>query len=255
MKTLAHHHALPIAGLALWLLAGGLARAGTLSDFSHDAAKSMPPPSTMKAHGDTDAMLEGVGPIFGIVFVGVAYGGIESWNRMSSDDKDPPLRSRMLGEAMLPFLRLDAGYQSVRSDVDAWDWRAEGGYGPIGVHVNHTRYRETEPADTLDLVRVFGLYRMSFGSLLEVDLGLGALTMDSGKGENSSSFAVTLPVLLHPWDFAGLEFRPAWAHNVSDYDLALVTGWRFASVKAGYRWVRTPSYSLDGPYAALCLKL
>jgi hypothetical protein len=41
---------------------------------------------------------------------------------------------------------------------------------------------------------------------------------------------------------------------VSDYDLAALLGWRYVSLKAGYRWVSSPRESLNGPYAGLSLR-
>ena len=97
-------------------------------------------------------------------------------------------------------------------------------------------------------------------SLLVGALGLGGLVI-SGN-ETASGISGTAPVLIHPWEFLGLEFRPAWAgvndNVVQDYDLSLLAGWRFVSVRAGYRWTilddahfraaAIPEEDLWGPY-------
>lgn len=94
---------------------------------------------------------------------------------------------------------------------------------------------------------------MSFGPYVETDLGFGSLTLQGD--DTTSSFLFSVPVLIHPDKHWGLEFRPAWSDRVSDYDLAALLTWRYASVKAGYRWVNSPHASLNGPYIGLSLRL
>jgi hypothetical protein len=97
---------------------------------------------------------------------------LERINAAAPFDADLP--SRQLGEPLIPFVRADIGYQWVDADTGATDVRAEAGYGPLAAHYNFTRYHERTPDDRLDLVRILGLYRMSLGSQVEVDLGLGS---------------------------------------------------------------------------------
>jgi hypothetical protein len=156
-----------------------------------------------------------------------------------------------MGEALIPFARFDLSYQDVESDVDAWDYRLEGGYGPVGLQCNLTHYSEETPEDDLDMLRFYGMYRMSFGTIVEVDLGLGALTID-GNGRDTR-FSLTVPVRIYPTDWLGIEIRPAWADNVTDCDIALLLTAPYVSLKAGYRWVSSPTESLNGPYAGLAV--
>jgi hypothetical protein len=156
---------------------------------------------------------------------------------------------RDFGEPQIPFVRLDFSFQDVESDVYAYDYRVEGGYGPLGLQFDQTHYRETIPGDELNLIRLYGLYRMSFGSNVEMDLGFGALTIDGD--DYDSRFSFTTPILIYPSDHVGIELRPAWAANVSDYDVGLLATWRYSSIKVGYRWVKSPDESLNGPYVGL----
>jgi hypothetical protein len=188
-------------------------------------------------------------------FFVVGYGGVESWNRASGDNvmdsefafNVPP---RKTGESTIPFVRIDVSYQDVERDVDSMDVRAEAGYGPFAVEVRETHYNESVPSDHLDLVRIHLLYRTSYAAILEVDAGLGALIFNGDRTESSWSF--TLPVLIHPTDIAGLEFRPSWAeindNRIVDYDLGLILGWRYVAVRTGYRWMESEREDLNGPF-------
>ena len=198
---------------------------------------------------DTEAELEDL--LLKAAGVAVLYGGLASWARVSEHDTGIDIEARELGEPLIPFARVDVSYQSVESDIDAYDYRIECGYGPLAVHFNQTDYRESSPSDELELMRIYGMCRMSFGSKVELDLGLGALTLDGN--ETDTRFSVTTPVLIHPAERIGLELRPAWAENFSDYDVALLLGWRYGSAKVGYRWVMSPDESLDGPYVGVSI--
>lgn len=248
------HGAERVLGVAFVLLFLGQAvLAGKLSDFQLDSVIERESAGGCKRQGshDGDGFMEFILEALGQCLL---FGGEASWARVQPSPVDADLLDvspRNAGEAVIPFARLDIGYQNVESDVEALDWRLEGGYGPIGIHFDRTRYREDNPRDDLALTRVYGLYRMSFGSEVEVDIGLGTLMMD-GEMHNDR-FSLTLPLLIHPSESVGVEFRPAWATNVADYDLALLLGARWASLKLGWRWVRSPNSSLDGPYAGVSL--
>ncbi len=171
-------------------------------------------------------------------------------------DEDPlmvGLTPRTPGEALIPFVRADISYMDVESDIDALDLRTEGGYGPVGAHLNLTRYSEDDPKDELSLMRALGLYRMSLGSCMEVDLGAGALWLDGER--TTTRFLFSIPVLIHPSEHWGLEFRPAWAGGLSDYDIGALLSLQYASLKIGYRWVHSLNESLDGPYVGFSMRL
>lgn len=224
---------------------------GTLSDFATDVHQSKPTSSPVKSqnHGVEDACAS---MITEEIVHGMAYGGSASLARINAsagDALDMDVRPRESGESLLPFVRLDASYQRVKSDVHAFDYSLEGGYGPVALRFNQSHFSEQEPEDTLDVFRFYGLYRMSFGDIVETDIGAGVLAL---KGDDRSNrFSLTLPILIHPMQFVGIEFRPAWADHISEYDIGLLLGVRYGSVKMGYRWLNGPNETLDGPYAGM----
>jgi hypothetical protein len=115
-------------------------------------------------------------------------------------------------------------------------------------------YHESVPSDTMIIRELFGLYRMSFGSDFELDFGGGNLQLNGDRSTRRA--AVTLPVLIHPSSTAwGLEYRPAWADGVNDYDVALLYTKGAVSFKGGYRWVISPHDSLNGPYLGMSWRL
>ncbi len=75
----------------------------------------------------------------------------------------------------------------------------------------------------------------------------------------TSGTSLTSALLIYPNDRWGLEFRPTWAYlakytTIKDYDLALHIKHGVAGIKLGYRWVKSPFVSLDGPYAGLVFR-
>lgn len=179
-------------------------------------------------------------------FLAIGYGGVSSWEQA---------KTRTNGEFIIPFARLDLSYQDIESDVTAGNLNLEAGYGPIAVWYQKTRFKENNPDSTLNLSYVHGLYRMTFGPAVEIDLGLGGIYLDGNQ--NSSGFGVSLPVKIHPWEVFGFEFRPVWSgingNSVSDYTLTALGGWKHIKLQAGYRWLKTGGASLNGPFAGIAL--
>lgn len=243
----------------LLCLVPGPASAGKLDNFASGSESAAGATARYSDSAFIDFLAE---IMFDVLLYGMVQGGVASWERvdpMGADGLEMGLEPRYPGDPMIPFARLDLGYQNVESDVQAFDYRAELGFGPFGVHFNHTRYWEGEPNDQLDLYRAYGLYRMSFGNAVQLDLGFGALTMDGKDEESETGFSFSSPVLFRPARLAAIEFRPAWSVvgdiPVSDYDLAALVTWRYASFRVGYRWVISAADTLSGPTVALSLRL
>ncbi len=243
--------------------------AGKLDDLEKDVAEKKSPSEERSAVYD-----EQVDPITGQVYpdnIGEAIGGsildgllsgmlfiygmgVEgSLKRINGDSTatDGLLYTpRELGEPLIPYLRTDIRFQDVESDIEAIDSRVEAGYGPFAVQGRWTHYDENSPDSQLELIQAHGLLRGSFGNHVEIDLGLGGMWL-SGR-QVQSAFSVTTPILFHPWKFIGLEFRPSWGFfenkTIQDYDLGVRLGWNYAGIQAGYRWVRSNNFSLNGPY-------
>lgn len=243
--------------LALLLLGLPTARAGSLGSFEG------------VAHGGggyggggsdclADPFLWDLG--FHVFFYGFAYGGIGSMDRMGPADlalqDDFNFKEREWGEALIPIARVDADYQWLNGDVDAVSVRGEAGYGAFAVQGRFTRFSEEEPGDELDFAQWHVLYRMSFGSMLEVDLGMGQFRLEGDDTLSELSF--TVPVLLHYFPGIGLEYRPAWSDSLTEHSLGVLLGWKYGSLTAGYRWLRAgddpeAEETLEGPYAGLSL--
>lgn len=246
--------------------------AGTLSDFEKQSTeKRSTDRSSSKdwsnASQETDSLDEAAGQCIGSclaavlapLFSGMAVAGSLSMSRIdtstpSSEAKKVP--TRLSGEALIPFFRFDLSYQDVKPDVSAWDYRIEAGYGSVGFQARRSVYTERNPRDTLETRQYHALYRMSLDKTLEIDGGLGVLEV-RGQ-EDNTGLSITVPVLYHPSEHYGLELRPAWssinANTISDIDLALVLGLRYASLRVGYRLVRSRDVSLDGPYTGVALR-
>gem|GEM_PF-6089676 len=267
----------PIALCLFAICSVGLSQnvvAGTLADFEKDASETTTSEaSSNKKKSEDDCGEKCVSYIVSILKVlgaGVAYGGAtslaqvnlamntefnsapieqEEGEPLAHNEPETPMPLRNTGNALLPFVRLDGTYQGVSSDVKALDYRMELGYGPAAIHFDQTRFKESNPDDTLKLTQIYALYRMSFGTMVEFDIGLGGASL--AGTDTHRSFSWTLPLLLQPMDNVGIEFRPAWTDRVSDYDIAVLLHYHYTSLKVGYRWLVSEGDALSGPYAGL----
>jgi len=169
------------------------------------------------------------------------------------------------GASVLPYVRADYNWQHINTDLDAQDIHLELGYKALAFHGRHTRYTERNPTDHLDINQFYGLLRIAGIALddgyairsWEVDIGAG-VAHQRGNDEHSSA-AFTVPLKVHPADWLGLEFRPAWYRpqdrTIGDYDLSASLGWRYVQLRCGYRWLwlQGEGTLLDGPYAGVSL--
>lgn len=238
--------------------------AGSLDTFE-DSIEKRPKDSSNNEKSESCKLNDsGVGCVvldaaFYIVSHIVVFGGKYSFYRVdnspdrmfSSDDARDfdDISLRLAGEPLIPFVRLDLSYQRNDSRISAYDYRFEAGYGAIALGYNQTRYKEHLPDDSLKLTRIYGLYRMSFGSRLEIDWGIGSLEVTGN--ERKSYLYITTPVLVHSSRRIGFEFRPSWAGNISDYDISMLLKSKYAAIKLGYRKLSAGTESLKGPYVGL----
>ncbi len=250
--------------LFMWMLLASSSYAGSLDKFE-DSVKDEPKSkegNSNKKSCKSDELSFGcfVSDIASNVISHViVFGGTYSFYRINSSpqnillgDKTRSLDNvplRLAGEPLIPFVRLDLGYQRNDSRTKAHDYRFETGYGAIALAYSQTRYRERQPKDSLKLTRVYGLYRMSFGPHLEVDWGIGSLEVHGN--EKKSYLYITTPILIHPYRRVGFEFRPSWAGNVAEYDLSVLLKSTYMSTRFGYRKLSAGSESLQGPYIGL----
>lgn len=189
-------------------------------------------------------------------FYSVVYGGVSSWEKVQPSGRTNETQTpREFGDPAIPFARIDVNYQSVNSDIDARDSRVELGFGPFGVQYRRTKYDEDNPDDSLTIEQWHGLYRMSLGDYLEIDLGYGRFTLDGNATSRGSSF--TLPVLYRPTKNIGIEWRPTWSSingsDISDHDLGIHFRYQIAALRVGYRWLEAGEADLNGPYIGLAM--
>jgi hypothetical protein len=253
---------------------------GTLGNFGKQGTKKKPAKEHANRHEDNDTSDDedaGIGAsiaaavgtgMFKMTLFGLGYGGATSWYRVREAEPGQapapgmaemyiPYIPREPGEPLIPFVALNAGYQNVESDVNAMNARLEAGYGPVAVFASWTRYQEDHPDVEMDLVEVYGLYRMSFGEHVEIDMGIG--TMDLSGAAERSGMSMTTPLKIQPTPRFGLAFRPAWGWmeegSISDYELVASVGLPYVALNGGYRWLKNGDASLDGPIVDLQFRL
>jgi hypothetical protein len=179
-----------------------------------------------------------------------------SWLRTTGETLSRDVAPREPGEPMLPLVRFDAAYHPVESDIEAWDFRLQLGYGPLGFEANQTRYEEEDPPDRLDLTHLYALWRLSVTERIELDLGLGAVILEGD--EQNAGFSGTTSVLIWPWDWLAVEFRPMWSaindSHLQEYELGVLVNARYVALKGGYRFTRSPNESLDGPFIGVSVR-
>jgi hypothetical protein len=194
------------------------------------------------AHATGEAIAQGLFPLGEMSYLRVANPGAGATT----------YTPRKAGEPLLPLARFDLAYRYIDHDMTALDFRAEGGYGPLALHLSESHYRETRPVDTLDVLEVMASVRLSFQADAEIDPSLGILTL-FGNDERSH-LAVGLPILIHPHGAPlGLEFRPLWSDRMTDLDIGAYLHTRYLSAKAGYRAMFSTHTSLGGPYFGLTM--
>jgi len=195
-----------------------------------------------------------------IAYYAVTTPGIYSWDRVQqsfSSSEEPTATPRELGDRVIPFLRVDAYYNRVDSDIYAYSERVEVGYGPFAFQARAAQYRESNPSASLDIKQHHWLYRMSLGDSVELDLGLGGYEI-SGDSTNSGGSS-TIHLLVYPTEHLGIELRPSWAtingNEISDHELDITYGDRYWSALVGYHWLEVPGSSLNGPFIGFSLRL
>jgi hypothetical protein len=239
------------------------ASGGELGDLEQDATKGGQSEDREHGYGDNhndDCWDSCFDELFEhMVWDVLEAGWTMSWNRAKGiqSEEYKTLKPRHSGEALIPVLRVDAEYQNVKGDVSAYDIRCEAGYGPIGLQVRNTHYREKSPADKLNFLQIQGLYRMSVGNKFEIDLGFGSSNLYGKKDHSGPSLSTS--ILVHPNEVIGFELRQSWtsfnANELSDYDFGMDLKYKRAALRMGYRWVRSEHESLNGPYVGISFRL
>lgn len=216
-------------------------------------ADPAPPPEHHRDkdnHHDNDDSDGELGEQIIIISVGIVAGlGIMTMERLSPDSEAHTRRDK--GDILIPFVRYDFAYQNISSTINANIERLEAGYGPFALFFENYAFQERAPSNTLTIEQQMFLYRMSMSKTAEVDFGIGKSVISGAQRTTLNS--ISLPVKIALNENVALEFRPTWADTVNDYELALLWGKPFWSVKAGYRTLNSPGVSLHGPFAGFAL--
>lgn len=166
------------------------------------------------------------------VVLGLAAGGRQS--EIQAKLRDP-------GHPLLPVAKVQAGWQSITSDLQAVDYQLLLGHGLIGAEFRHTHFRERDADSHLDLFQAHLLYRMAVTHRIQWNLGVGGAWLNGQETQSGISFAT--PLRWWPLEWLGLELQPAWTWfnsvRLNDVDAGLVLRYRRVNVHAGYRWLES----------------
>lgn len=180
---------------------------------------------------------------------------------VKDDVKDGNDLVHRFGTAGLPYVRFDYRWQYQNHDLDADDYLLEAGYKMFAIYGRFTQYEDRAVDEDLKIGQYYGMLRLGgtdeFYSLaaFQAGVGLGGYVIEGKRSQSGA--AMTIPLMLYPTDWFGLEFRPAWASingkTVSDYDISASAGHRFLQMRLGYRWlwVQGEGHWLNGPYAGV----
>jgi len=182
------------------------------------------------------------------LLIGVAVGGAYGMELSGN---------REVGDPIFPLVRVDAGVQTVNSDITAYGYGLEVGQAIIAGEFRHTHYRDRLFDDTLNFYQAHALYRMGAGPRVEMSLALGGMWL-RGEQENSSALSAGLPVRYWPSRRVGVEVRPMFGFfefgTLNDIEGGLLFRYRNGSIRAGYRWVESGGEKLSGPRIGFSLR-
>lgn len=194
-------------------------------------------------------LVEGVVQGLAGVTIGILAGGGGASLQRIAPGGDASLY-RKDGEPLIPFARYDFAYQRVSADISAHINRFEGGYGPVALYLEAYTFNEKSPDSTLEIQRQMILYRMS-GQRTEIDIGLGKSIIVGRLRTEINALSIRGRFVLD--DNLSIDVQPIWGDRMNDYELTVLYGRQFASLKMGYRSLTSPGASLSGPFAGFAL--
>lgn len=175
---------------------------------------------------------------------------------------------RQKGEWVLPFLRVEAGYQTVENNdnVDALESLIEIGYGPFAFAHQQNYFREDivdDPStveveagnDTLRLSTSHLLFRVSSNRHYEVSLGAGQMRL--AGNDTNAGFSLAVPFRFVNSHGLGFAAQLGWGwpgdQSISNHQASVVYTQGAFSIHGGYRWfeIEGSSLNLNGPIVKL----
>jgi len=184
------------------------------------------------------------------------YGTGNSVQRMFAGGADG-VEPRQMGEALLPLLRYDNYYSHLNANQDSIDQRMEVGWGPVAVEYRRTSFTQAVPAYQLLWEQRNFLWRLTFGSHVGINYGIGDAIL-TGATMNFGSSGV-FQLFIHGRRY-GLEYRSVGTSfesgaYQSDEDLTLMLHLGAGSLSVGYRRLAIPGNVLSGYYLGYSLRL
>lgn len=204
-----------------------------------------------KEHDDGPGgeLVEGIAQGLAEVTMGILAGGGSASMQRIAPGEDASLY-RNDGEPLIPFVRYDFAYQRASANISAHINRFEGGYGPLALYLEGYTFNERSPDSTLEIQRQMILYRMS-GQRAEIDIGLGKSIIVGRLRTEINALSMRGRFMLD--DNLSIDVQPIWGDRMNDYELTLLYGRQFGSLKIGYRSLASPGTSLRGPFAGFAL--
>lgn len=198
--------------------------------------------------------------VFYAAFYALSYGGEVSdrrvadrveWKNVETNSEGfTDINQRQVGELLIPQYRFDMNYQVANAGITAWDTRFEYGWGRFGVQLRYTRLKEEDEPVTLAFSQVHGLYRLSFGNYVGINLGIGIAQLSGNN--RARSLSLTFPVYFHFSKSFGLEIKPTLVFfdnaEILDLDYSVIFSRNTLSVMLGYRELVKTGLDITGPY-------
>ena len=158
-------------------------------------------------------------------------------------------------DSVLPIFKLEGSYQKLLTDVQGFHAAAELGMAFLGGDAEFTRLYESSPAKRDDIASVHGMFRMALIPEAGLNFAVGYKQF-TGDIQNHA-LDVGAPLYLFPGKHWSIEAKPFISFvNSNDsivYDLqgGLRYKYKLIGWKAGYRWIRIQSRTLQGPELAM----
>ncbi len=255
---------------SLLLVLSGAAFGGALDDFEKDATQDRGAEEQASNQQDCQSASECdeddhsgnfcidiVSSIFGSVTDAILTVGSHNTEvRASSNNSNTYITPREPGSPLLPLLRLDGSRHDLNNGLLGDDVRIELARSLLGVQARVTNFKETNPSDSLKLTSIHGLYRLSYGNTVGINLGLGISNLDGNS--STTGFSFTIPVYWHFHENLGIEYKPTFSQfngtDVIDSDASLMFTYHAASLMLGHRTISSPNESLSGTYIGLSIR-
>lgn len=258
-----------LAAPFILIFISGASFGGTLDDFENDATtnRRTEERSNTNQECQTDQECEDdlsdnfcldiFASIFGSITDSVlTLGSSNTVARTSSHDPNADVTPREPGSPLLPLFRLDGNKQVLNNGVFGDDLRIELGRSLLGAQLRLTNFKETSPPDSLRLTSIHGLYRLSYGNTVGVNLGAGISNLQGNS--NATGFSITTPIYWHFHKHFGFEYKPVFSYfngtNVTDSDASLMFNYHAASLVLGYRTLSSPNETLSGAYLGFSIR-